>query len=148
MKRFKYSFIGLAFITALLFSSCTKEARITKHLWNNGGVWNIESFNAIRVSTYAPENYNQTLTFCGTFSFYENTKGNLTLNINGNNISKSLNYSNTEDQLALTIENKESVYNILDWDKKNMKMTISCTENFSNSNGSGTYTQTYILAKE
>lgn len=146
MKRINFLLIGLLVIGTTFVSSCKKEAKIEKNLWNKGGEWNIESVVAKQTSTFAPDNFDETIYNYGTFTFKKEGNGNYTITVDGDSESGTLTYSNTEDKLTLIIDNEARVFDIVEWEKNKMKIII--TENFSNNIGSGTYTETYNLKKK
>ena len=146
MKRINSLLIGLAIIATTLISSCTKEAKIKKNLWDKGGEWAIESLYQKSVSTYTPDNSEYTYYNLGTFSFNEDGNGNYTTDVNGAHSEGNLTYSNTEEKLTLILNNKVRVFDILEWEKNKLKITN--TEIYSNSNGSGPITQTFSLKKK
>lgn len=146
MNKINFLLIGLLIIGTTLVSSCKKEAKIEKNLWNKGGEWNIESLVAKQTSTYAPDNFDETIYNYGTFTFKKDGGGNYTITVDGDVDAGTFTYSNTEDKLTLIIDNQARVFDIVEWEKNEMKITI--TENFSNSVGSGIYTETLSLKKK
>jgi hypothetical protein len=146
MKRINFLLIGLLIIGTTFVSSCKKEAKIEKNLWNKGGEWNIESVVAKQTSTFAPDNFDETIYNYGTFTFKKDGNGNYTFTDDGDVEAGTFTYSNTEDKLTLIINNQARVFDIVEWEKNKMKIII--TENFSNSIGSGKYTETYNLKKK
>lgn len=145
MKRINFILIGLFFVGSILLSSCNKESKIEKNLWNKGGEWNIESLVAKQTSTYAPDNFEETIYNFGTYTFKKDGSGNYTTPAAGFDYG-AFTYSNTEDKFTLIIDNQAQVFDIVEWEKNTMK--ISTTENFSNSVGSGTYKETLSLKKK
>lgn len=150
MKKINLLLFGLLFIGSTLVSSCKKETKIENNLWKKGGEWNIESLTVKQVSTYAPDNFDETILNYGTITFKEDGSGNFIFTVDGDSEAGIFNYSNTEDKLTLIIDNEARVFDIVEWEKDKMK--ISIIENFTigvNGNaGTGTYTETYTLKKK
>lgn len=148
MKKINFLAISIVFIGLITLSSCSKETRIEKNLWKNGGEWNVESFSAKQTSTFAPDNFDETQVNIGTYTFNENGTGIY----KNNNALESLDftYSNTENKLSFTIGNNSQVYGIVEWKKDNIK--FSYTENFydgvDGNVGTGTYTEIITLKKK
>lgn len=146
MKRINYLLMMLLIASTTIFSSCKKEDKIERNLWNKGGEWNVESMHAKLVSTYAPDNYEETIYNYGTFTFKKDGSGSYTITVDGDYETGTLTYSNTEEKLTFIINNEARILDIVEWKKNEMK--ISITESFSNSVGSGTYTETLNLKKK
>lgn len=146
MKRINFLLIGLFIVGTALVSSCKKEAKIEKNLWNKGGEWNIESLVANQTSTNSSDNFNETVYNYGTFTFKKDGNGNYTITVDGDFEAGTLTYSNTEDKLTLIINNQARVFDILEWEKDKMK--ISITENFTSNGESITYKETLNLKKK
>ena len=148
MKKINFLALSIVFIGLITLSSCSKETRIEKNLWKKGGEWNIESFSAKQTSTFAPDNFDETLVNIGTYTFNENGTG-IYKNI-GELEPLSFTYSNTENKLSFTIGNNSQVYDIVEWKKDNIK--FSYTENFydgvDGNVGTGTYTEVITLKKK
>jgi hypothetical protein len=130
--------------TAIL-TSCKKEAKIERNLWNKGGEWNVESLYAKQVSTNSADNFEETIYNYGTFTFKKDGSGNYTITVDGDFEAGTFTYSNTEDKLTLIINNQARVLDIVEWEKNNM--TISITEKFTSSGESITYAETMNLKK-
>jgi hypothetical protein len=148
MKKINFLALSIVFIGLIALSSCKKEVRIEKNLWKEGGVWNIESQTAKKTSTFAPDNFDETLVNVGTYTFYEDGTGSYK---NNSELQPgTFTYSNTENKLTIVMENVSRVYDIVEWKKNNLK--ISYSYNFylgvSNSVGTGTYTETITLKKK
>ncbi len=148
MKKFNFLALSIVFIGLITLSSCSKETRIEKNLWKNGGEWNVESFSAKQTSTFAPDNFDETQVNIGTYTFNENGTG-IYKNI-GELEPLSFTYSNTENKLSFTIGTDSQVYDIVEWKKDNIK--FSYTENFydgvDGNVGTGTYTEVITLKKK
>ena len=148
MKKFNFLALSIVFIGLITLSSCSKETKIEKNLWKKGGEWNVESFSAKQTSTFAPDNFDETLVNIGTYTFNENGTG-IYKNI-GELEPLSFTYSNTENKLSFTIGADSQVYDIVEWKKDNIK--FSYTENFydgvDGNVGTGTYTEIITLKKK
>jgi len=145
MKKLKFVLISSFIAALILFASCSKEDKIEKNLWNKGGEWNIQSLEAIQVSTNPADNYNETLYNFGTFIFREDRSGTYTITFDGDVETVNFNYFNTEYKLSLVINSEARVFDILDWEKGKMK--ISITDNYKSNGHTVTYTETLNLVK-
>lgn len=146
MKRFKFLLFGLLVAGTAFVSSCKKENKIEKNLWKKGGEWNIESLVANQTSTNPADNFNETINNYGTFTFKKDGSGNYTITVDGDVETGTFTYSNTKDQLTFIIDNQARVFDILEWEKNNMK--ISITVNYSSDGESVTYKETLNLKKK
>lgn len=146
MKLKHFLLTGLLITGTALLSGCSKEAKIEKNLWKNGGVWNIETLIAHQVSTNPADNFNETLYNYGTYTFNKDGSGNYTITVDGDFEAGNFTYSNTENKLTLIIYNQAVVFDILEWEKNKMKITI--TDNFISNGESVTYTETLNLKKK
>lgn len=146
MKKFKFVLIGLLVAASTLVSSCSKETKIEKNLWKKGGEWNIETLLAVQTSTNTADNFTETISNYGTFTFKEDGSGNYTITVDGDVETGTLSYSNTEDKLTLIINSQARVFDIVEWEKDKMK--ISITENFTSDGESVTYKETLDLKKK
>ncbi len=142
--------ITLFFVGTTLISSCKKEVKIEKNLWSKGGEWNVESFSSSQTSTYEPDNFDATVSSYGTFTFREDGTGSYSFSDDGYSENGTFKYSNTEDNLTLIIDSEARVFDIVEWQKNEMKITFTETfvENEENNAGSGTYIETYNLKKK
>jgi hypothetical protein len=149
MKNFNFLALSILFICLITLSSCSKETKIEKNLWKKGGEWNIESFNVKQTSTYASDNFEESYANVGTYTFNENGTGTVKLIIDEFIETSSFTYSNTENQLMITIDNETQYYNLIEWEKDNMKIVYA--ENFyegvDGNLGSGVYKETITLKK-
>lgn len=145
MKKVTLLLIVLLVTTATI-TSCKKENRIEKNLWNKGGEWNIESLKSVQVSTNSADNFEETVYDYGTFEFEKDGSGNYEITVNGSNDIGTFTYSNSEDELTLIIDNQARIFEIAEWGKNEMK--ISIVENFTSSGESITYTETLSLKKK
>ena len=150
MKKINFLALGIVFIGLITLSACSKEKKIEKNLWKNGGEWNIESFNVIQTSTYASDNFEESYANVGTYTFNENGTGVVKLIIDEFIETSAFTYTNTENQLMITIDNDTQYYNLIEWEKDKMKIVYA--ENFYegvNGNlGSGVYKETITLKKK
>lgn len=145
MRLLNFLLIGLIVATTATFSSCSKETRMEKNLCKKGGEWNIERFNSQQSSTFTPDNFNSTEYNYGTFTFQKGGTGTYVFTVDGYYESGVLNYSNIENQLLISYDNNNYVFDI-NWGKKDI--TITRTESYTNSVGSGIYTETYNLKRK
>ncbi len=146
MKLNHFLLIGLLITGIALLSGCSKEAKIEKNLWKNGGEWNIETLIANQVSTNPADNFNETLYNYGTFSFEKDGSGVYTITVDGDFEAGTFTYTNTDDKLTLIILNQPRIFDILDWEKN--KMSIFITDNFISNGESVTHTETMNLIKK
>ena len=150
MKKFNFLALGIVFIGLITLSSCSKETKIEKNLWKKGGEWNIESFNVIQTSTYASDNFEESYANVGTYTFNENGTGIVKLIIDNFVETSAFTYTNTENQLMITIDNETQYYNLIEWEKDYMKIVYA--ENFyegvDGNLGSGVYKETITLKKK
>ena len=150
MKNFNFLALSILFICLITLSSCSKETKIEKNLWKKGGEWNIESFNVKQTSTYASDNFEESYANVGTYTFNENGTGTVKLIIDEFIETSSFTYTNTENQLMITIDNETQYYNLIEWEKDNMKIVYA--ENFyegvDGNLGSGVYKETITLKKK
>lgn len=146
MKKINFLLIGLLVVGTVLVSSCKKEAKIEKSLWNKGGEWNIESLVANQTSTNPADNFDETVSNYGTYTFKKDGSGNYTITVDGDFEAGTFTYSNTEDKLTLIVNNQTRVFDIIEWEKTKIK--ISITENFTSNGESVTYKETLNLKKK
>lgn len=145
MRLINCLLIGLLVTGSATFSSCNKETRIEKNLWEKGGKWTIESLEAKKVSTFLPDNFDVTAFNYGTFTFTKDGTGIYVFTYNGNYDSGIFHYSSTKDKLLMSFYNDDYEFG-MNWKKNEVQITR--TENFSSSLGSGTYSESYSLKKE
>jgi hypothetical protein len=150
MKTIKFLALSIVFIGLITLSSCSKETKIEKNLWKKGGEWNIESFNVKQTSTIASDNFEESYANVGTYTFNENGTGIVKLIIDEFIETSAFTYTNTENQLMITIDNETQYYNLIEWEKDNMKIVYA--ENFyegvDGNLGSGVYKETITLKKK
>ena len=150
MKTINFLALSIVFTGLLALTSCKKETRIEKNLWKNGGEWNIESFNVIQTSTYTIDNFNESYANVGTYTFNENGTGVVKLIIDEFIETSAFTYTNTENQLTITIDNETQFYDIIEYEKDYMKIVYA--ENFyegvDGNLGSGVYKETITLKKK
>lgn len=145
MKKINFLMISLLIVSVSFLMSCKKEAIIEKNLWNKGGEWNIQSIVANQVSTNPEDNFNETVYNYGTFIFREDGSGTYTITVDGDVEAGTFTYFNTEFKLTLIHNNDARVFDILEWEKGKMK--ISITDVFSSNGETVTYTETLNLVK-
>jgi hypothetical protein len=145
MKTLKFLMIAIVIAGTTIISSCKKEDRIEKNLWNKGGEWNIDRLSVTQVSTDPIDNYNETLGNVGTITFNENGSGLFTYTVDGDTDTEAFTYSNTEDKLTLVFGNDVREFNMT-WEKDNI--TLNITDNYTSNGESITYTETMELKKK
>lgn len=146
MKRINFLLIALLIASTAVFTSCKKEAKIEKNLWNKGGEWKIESIYAKQVSSNPSDNFEETLYDYGTYTFKKDGSGSYIITVDGDIETGTFSYSNTADKLTIIIMNQPLVYDILEWEKDKMKIFIS--DNFVSNGNSVTYSETLNLKKK
>lgn len=146
MKKINFLLMVLLTAGAIVFSSCKKEAKIEKNLWNKGGEWKIESIFAKQVSSNPSDNFEETLYDYGTYTFNKDGSGSYIITVDGDVETGTFSYSNTADKLTLIILNQPRVFDILEWEKDKMKIFIS--DNFTSNGNSVTYSETLNLKKK
>jgi hypothetical protein len=109
MKTINFLALSIVFIGLITLSSCSKETKIEKNLWKKGGEWNIESFNVKQTSTYASDNFEESYANVGTYTFNENGTGIVKLIIDNFVETSAFTYTNTENQLMITIDNETAI---------------------------------------
>jgi hypothetical protein len=126
-------------------SSCSKEDRIEKNLWNKGGDWNMESLTVNQTSTNSIDNYSEAYLNARTFLFKEDGSGFVTFTVDGDTETVAFTYSNTEDKLTLIIDNEARVFDLV-WEKNEIDLAI--TENYTANGATITYKENYSLKKK
>jgi hypothetical protein len=145
MKLRNFLIATITVLSLAFTSSCSKEDRIEKNLWNNGGDWNMESLTVNQTSTNPIDNYSETIPNAGSFLFKEDGSGFITFTADGDTEILPFTYSNTEDKLTLIIDSEARVFD-LDWEKNEIDLAI--TENFTANGASITYKENYLLKKK
>lgn len=145
MRKIKFLALCFLIVNVSLLNSCSKENKINKNLWKNGGEWNIETFVSKQTSSNPVYNFNETFSNVGTFKFNENGSGNVSVTTDGDTQSESFSYVNTEDKLSLTIDNEQRIFE-MDWEKN--LLTITIVESYTYAGDSNVYTEIYTLKKK
>jgi hypothetical protein len=144
--KFRNLLIATITVLSLAFtSSCSKEDRIEKNLWNKGGDWNIESVTINQTSTDPIDNYSETIPNPGSFLFKEDGSGIATFTADGDTEILPFTYSNTEDKLILTIDGETRPFEMT-WEKNEIELAI--TENYTANGATITYKENYSLKKK
>lgn len=143
MNKLKY--LSIVVIAAVSLVSCSKESRIEKNLWKKGGTWKVESLEINQTSSNSADNYQETITNYGTFKFSENGSGSYTITVDSNEENGTFTYSNTESSLNLIINGSVRNFDIVEWEKNNLR--ISITENYTSNGDNISYTETLSLVK-
>ncbi len=134
------------FVGVLAFTSCSKETKIERNLWKKGGEWNIEKYDYTSTSTNGSNNITINLEDCGNVTFDKDGSGEVTVSFFGSTDTDDMTYSNTEDQLTLTVDGNTTIYDMT-WEKNNI--TITNQESSTDSGGNTvTETESYILKKK
>ncbi len=133
------------FVGAVVFTSCKKETRIERNLWKSGGEWNIENYDYSSTTTNSSSNITLNLEDCGSFTFNKDGGGELVFSFFGTTETNPLTYTNTEDQLTLTIDSETTILDMA-WEKNSM--TINRTNAKTNNGETTTETESYILKKK
>jgi hypothetical protein len=144
-KKINFLGLGLLFVGASLLNSCSKENKINKNLWKNGGEWNIVTLVSKQTSSNPINTFNESFSNVGTFKFNENGSGSVSVTLDGETQSETFTYMNTEDKLTLVINNESRIFNLV-WEKNEMEMTI--VESYNSLGDSNVYTEIYTLKKK
>lgn len=145
MRVINFLLIGLLFTGAALLTGCSKEVKIEKNLWKKGGEWNIDNYDYSSVTTNSPNGITINAEDVGSMTFNKDGGGSYTLSFFGSTETGSLTYSNTEDQLTLTIDGDTDTYDMV-WEKDKIIITNVTT---STSNGeTTTETEMYTMTKK
>lgn len=137
--------IGLLFVGAVLFTGCSKEVKIEKNLWKNGGEWNVDSYSYTSVSSSGTNNITISLDDMGTMTFTKEGGGTYSFMQFGSTDTGTLQYTNTADELALTLDNSTTTFDMT-WEKDNITLVNATT---LTSNGETiTETETYKITKK
>lgn len=83
MKTINFLLIGLLITGTTLVTSCSKETKIERNLWNKGGEWNVESLVINQTSTDPADDYSETIYNYGTFTFKKDGTGSFTITVDG-----------------------------------------------------------------
>ena len=126
MKLKKLVFFSMAILGIVLISSCEKEDRIVKNLWNNGGEWQVNDYSINVVSSDPLQNYNQNTGGYGTFYFSENRSGYSVLQGYSGQVTTQFTYTATEDKLTILSSNSKDEYD-LSWKKDEVDLSITNT---------------------
>ena len=133
MRKIHFNLLmGLVLIVVTIISSCSKESKIEKNLWNKGGEWNIEKVVMTETSSYAPDNSEETIYNAGIWSFKEDGSGNISRTIPGYEEEIPFTYSNTEDKITLNTYGIVLVFNITEWKKDELTLTTETQSHWSN----------------
>jgi len=144
--KFRNLLIATITVLSLAFtSSCSKEDRIEKNLWNKGGDWNMESVTINQTSTDPIDNYSETIPNAGSLLFKEDGSGIATFTADGDTEILPFTYSNTEDKLILTIDGETRPFEMT-WEKNEIDLAI--TENYTANGATITYKENYSLKKK
>jgi hypothetical protein len=145
MKLKNLLFFSMAIFGIVLISSCEKEDRIIKNLWNNGGEWQVNVYSINVVSSDPMQNYNQSTGGHGTFYFSKNRSGYSVLQGYSGMVTTQFTYTATEDKLTLLSSNSKDEYD-LSWKKD--EVDISITKTYESFGETFTSNQNYKLIKK
>lgn len=145
MKKVNVLLFGLLIVGMTFLTACKKENKIKKNLWYNGGEWIIESVVEMKTSSNEANSFTITRYNYGTYTFKENGTGHMKIGPITELYEANYEYSNTKDKLSFTINGGTRVFDILEWKKDNLKMSI--TEKYTQNNEQITYIETYTLKK-
>ncbi|HZH87340.1 MAG TPA: hypothetical protein VFD77_08480 [Brumimicrobium sp.] len=130
---------NLLLILLLVFmaASCSKEKRIEKNLWKNGGEWNIDVFwfetksNGLKIGITEID--------FGTIIFHENGTGLLIFE--DGQVSNSFSYSITKDELTLVYDEGANPLKkgAMQWKKNDLRLEFE--ETTEGANGQLTHTK-------
>lgn len=145
MKTLRFLVIAIVIAGTTIISSCKKEDRIEKNLWNKGGEWNIDRLSVTQVSTDPTDSYNEILGNVGTITFNENGSGLFKYTVYGDTDIEAFTYTNTEDKLTMVFGNDVREFSMT-WEKDNI--TLNATDNYTSNGESITYTEKLELKKK
>ena len=145
MKIRNFLIATITMLSIGFISSCSKEDRIEKNLWNKGGEWNMESVTINQTSTNPTDNFSDTFFNAGSFLFREDGNGIATYTVDGDTEILPFSYTNTEDKLILTIDGETRPFELV-WEKDEIQLAI--TENYTSGGESITYKENYNLKKK
>ena len=121
------------------------QADVERNLWSEGGEWNIESLGVKQDCSNHSNSYETTFYHCGSYSFKNDGSGSFTIAVDGNTETGALAYVNTEDQLAIIINNKVLFFD-MEWEKD--VLTLSKTKNYASNEEYNTYTKKLTVRKK
>jgi hypothetical protein len=124
----------LLFILLALFVlfSCSKEKKIERNLWKNGGKWDIVKYEEIVTSTWPANEKNEVNENIGILQFEKDGTGWM-LDSDGYDAQKlNFKYTNSETELILDFYeyNSTRTYD-LDWKKNSFTLTRSGTDTYT-----------------
>lgn len=126
MRKFNFLIIGLLFVGLSGLTSCKKESKIERNLWNKGGEWNIDKYQ--ENYGFGADPYSETRYNFGTIKFEKDGNGKITLKDEGETFSNLFTYKNTDNSLTLTYKEGQMHYEgdvdnfTLDWEKDKIEL--------------------------
>ncbi|RYM32993.1 hypothetical protein ERX46_13155 [Brumimicrobium glaciale] len=124
----------LLFILLALFVlfSCSKEKKIERNLWKNGGKWDIVKYEEIVTSTWPANEKNEVNENIGILQFEKDGTGWM-LDSDGYDAQKlNFKYTNSETELILDFYEFESTRTYdLDWEENSFTLTQSGTHTYT-----------------
>lgn len=124
----------LIFITLTLFLifSCSKEKKIERNLWKNGGKWDIVKYEEIVTSNWPANEKNEVNENIGIFQFEKDGSGWM-IDSDGYDAQKSnFKYTNSDSELILDFYEFESTRTFyIEWEKNSLILTRSGTSTYT-----------------
>ena len=123
--------------TALfLITACSKEKKIERNLWKNGGQWDIVKYEEIITSTSPENEKHETIENAGIFQFEKNGEGFM---INKEEyFAEKINFKYDNTATELTLDFYPNSYERkfeLDWNKNSFILTQNITSTYTDENG-------------
>lgn len=146
MKVINFLLIGLLLTGAALLTGCSKEVKIEKNLWKSGGEWNIDKYDYSSVTTNSTNGITINAEDFGKLTFNKEGGGSYVFTVFGSTDSGAMVYSNTEDQLTLTLDGGSAVTYDMDWEKN--KIVITNVETSTSNGETTTETEMYTMTKK
>lgn len=145
MKLGKFLMIGFVVAGTMMAVSCKKEVKIEKNLWKNGGEWDVKSYVITNVSSDPTENYTDSYSNLGTFTFEKEGKGSFSLTMDGEVQTGTFTYENTDYDITMEVFGETQIFD-LEWEKNNM--TWSEVEVTTVDGETTTYSEVFELVKK
>lgn len=118
--------LGILFVFAIAFSSCSKEKKLTRNLTKNGGEWRIVSHvkKEYNLNSNEPHKTDVLAENQGSFVFDDSGEFSYTFYsvITEGMFTVRGTWSNTEDEISTSMEGMHFKYKILDQSKKGLRL--------------------------